>query len=132
MRTCNKCGEDKALEYYHVRKGLRDDRVSTCRVCTNKRKRKMDSRTPQQRRNRHLRDKYGITQADFDRMLEEQGNACAICNSSYPGHTGKFNVDHCHDTGKVRGLLCWDCNAAIGKLGDNAEGVQRALDYLMK
>ena len=64
-------------------------------------------------------------------MLEAQGHKCAICSSTDKGK-GKqfFCVDHCHTTGKVRGLLCAPCNKALGQLGDTEEALQRALDYL--
>ena len=54
---------------------------------------------------------YGITIEDYDRMYEEQGGRCAICRTDQPGGAGeRFSVDHDHETGKVRGLLCNNCN----------------------
>ena len=76
--------------------------------------------TPEQRRNIHLKHRYGITLADYNRMAEEQGGKCAVCReppsrANTRSHwRGKLCVDHCHDSGKVRGLLCNDCNLAIG------------------
>ena len=78
-----------------------------------------------------LKHKYGITLEDYREMRDQQNGCCAICNQDCK--SGKrLAVDHCHDTGVVRGLLCFGCNSAIGKLGDNVAGVQRALDYLKK
>lgn len=64
---------------------------------------------------------------------------CECCNVALidgggpgVGARDKRQIDHCHDTGRVRGVLCWDCNSAIGKLGDNKEGIQRALQYLTR
>jgi hypothetical protein len=68
---------------------------------------------------------HGITEADYDQMLEAQGGVCAVCEARPPAH-----IDHDHDTGAVRGLLCHSCNTAIGALGDNLAGLQRAVDYL--
>ena len=66
-------------------------------------------------RDRQYRLRYGITLADFDRMLAEQGGVCKICKADKAGNTGQcFAVDHCHETGRVRGLLCIKCNARLG------------------
>lgn len=72
-----------------------------------------------------LKRRYGITLADFDRILAEQNGLCAFCKNKPP-----VDVDHCHETGKVRGLLCRSCNVGLGQLGDNLEGVKRAIAYL--
>lgn len=72
-----------------------------------------------------LRSKYGITQAQCDEMAEKQGGVCAICQERK-----KLCVDHCHETGRVRGLLCMRCNTALGQLGDSVAGLRRFLEYL--
>lgn len=62
-----------------------------------------------------LRTKYGLTVADYERMFAEQGGRCAICGTESPGaHKKHFAVDHCHKTGRVRGLLCSPCNTNLG------------------
>lgn len=73
---------------------------------------------------------YGLTIEQFDEMSAKQGGRCAVCGS--PPRNGKANldVDHDHKTGKVRGLLCDVCNRAIGLLGDDAESLARAAQYL--
>ena len=79
----------------------------------------------------HLMTKYGITEADYERMLKEQGGRCAICDTDTP--TGKwkvFAVDHCHHTGVVRGLLCNECNRGMGLLRDDPDLLRKAADYL--
>jgi hypothetical protein len=78
-----------------------------------------------------LISKYGITQLEFDGLLQRQGNSCAICGSSDPRGRGGFHVDHDHETGEVRGLLCHNCNTGLGKLGDNLESLERAVQYLL-
>lgn len=86
-----------------------------------------------QAREQHLVRKYGITQADYDRMLTDQGGGCALCSAKPEDLTaGRYrtylHVDHCHDTGKVRGLLCPDCNLLIGRRPN--DWFRRAADYL--
>lgn len=99
--------------------------ASTRWVADNPEKRRQTSR------NYFLKRDYGITQADYDRMLEEQDGKCAGCGTDTP--TGKwkvFAVDHCHHTGKVRGLLCNECNRGMGLLKDSAEIMQSLINYL--
>lgn len=89
----------------------------------------------------YLRTKYGISSADFQAMLEAQGNRCALNPAhaepeEYKAKVGRrggfWHVDHDHVTGKVRGILCRTCNTALGALGDNIAGVTLALNYLLK
>jgi len=77
----------------------------------------------------HLRRKYDITLAEYEALLEAQGGVCAICGEARPEER-TLHVDHDHVTGKVRGLLCFRCNNAIGDLRDDIELVYRMLDYL--
>jgi len=74
--------------------------------------------------------KYGITVADYDRMFLEQGGKCKICGVDKPGkntRTKYFHVDHCHKTGRVRGLLCISCNVLLGQFENRLDAV---LNYL--
>jgi hypothetical protein len=78
----------------------------------------------------HLSRKYGITLERFEEMLEEQGGACAICRTDDPGGSGTWHVDHDHETGRVRGLLCVRCNVAIGLLHDDLNLLRQAISYI--
>ena len=95
----------------------------------------MPYKNPEDKR-RHNRahkykNKYGITIEDYDRMLEDQGGRCAICRTNDPGGSGsRFAVDHDHKTGKVRGLLCTNCNTGIGLLQDDVLILEQAIRYL--
>jgi hypothetical protein len=80
---------------------------------------------PAARRRIHLKAKYGITPEEFDRMADAQQGLCGIC-----GEDKQLVVDHCHDTGRVRGLLCRQCNAAIGQLRDDPALLRHALEWL--
>jgi hypothetical protein len=84
-----------------------------------------------------LKARYGITSADYDRMVEEQGNRCAICKefetAKKNGKVMRLHVDHDHATGKVRGLLCADCNHFVGwveMVRNNPERVAAVDKYL--
>jgi hypothetical protein len=81
-----------------------------------------------------LKSEFGITIDDYNRMLMEQGGVCAICErperSKFNGKVCKLSVDHCHRTGFVRGLLCFDCNSSIGRMGDDPVRLDAAAHYL--
>jgi hypothetical protein len=78
-----------------------------------------------------LRRNYGIEPEDYYQMLEDQGGGCAICKVTMPGgRKGKFAVDHNHDTGEVRGLLCGRCNRALGMFDDKVDVLKVAIRYL--
>jgi hypothetical protein len=76
-------------------------------------------------------DKYGITKQDFEALLIEQNHSCKICFSNFT-ELLRPQIDHCHDTEKVRGLLCMHCNTGIGQLRDSPSLLYRALCYLEK
>lgn len=79
---------------------------------------------------------YGITYKDYYKLLDDQGNKCAICNSVGVNNSritsGKLFIDHCHATGKIRGLLCSKCNHGIGLLNDDVDLLHKAINYLNK
>lgn len=77
--------------------------------------------------NRSLQARYGINPDFYDWLLESQGYVCAGCRCSTPG---RLHVDHDHSTGHVRGLLCGNCNRALGLLGDDVTTLNRLVDYL--
>lgn len=83
-----------------------------------------------------LKKRFGISLERFDAMMEEQNGVCKICSQpekSVDHRTGQVRhlaVDHCHVNGHVRGLLCSDCNTAIGLLGDNPELLRKAAEYV--
>jgi len=74
--------------------------------------------------------KYGITKEDFDKMLEIQQGVCAICSNQERGK--RLSVDHCHKTGKVRGLLCSSCNTSLGRFNDDTKIMLKAISYIEK
>lgn len=80
------------------------------------------------RRYNRLR-KYGLDDAGYQQLLDEQSGKCAICEV-VPDY--QLRVDHDHETGHVRGLLCTNCNVALGKFKDNVEGLRKALRYVQK
>lgn len=83
---------------------------------------------PARVKNATLRKMYGITLEEYNRMLTAQNNVCAICKSA-PDKIA-LAVDHCHSTGKIRGLLCANCNKILGHAKDNVVILREAINYL--
>ena len=77
-----------------------------------------------------LRRKYGWTVDDFQTQLEAQGGACAICRDTVPGGHNYWHVDHDHSTGKVRGILCHNCNLGVGNAADDPKRLRAMARYL--
>lgn len=85
--------------------------------------------TPKDKKyDKHLRQRYGITNAEYLQMLNEQGGVCKICGCE--SLRNRISVDHCHATGVVRGLLCERCNSMLGRVQDDATLLERAAEYL--
>lgn len=76
------------------------------------------------------RTQYGMSSADVSNLLASQSSKCACCGKAISGSS--VRVDHCHATGYVRGLLCHECNTGIGLLGDNLDGLLKAVRYLQQ
>lgn len=82
------------------------------------------------RRDRALRQTYGITLNDYNNMLLSQNNKCALCFRLQGSST--FHVDHCHNTGRVRGILCHQCNWYLGIVDQDVSILERIKDYISK
>jgi len=83
------------------------------------------------RKDLHLRTTYGITMDQKIQMRDAQGNKCAICAIEFLTDKDAY-VDHCHESKKVRGLLCHCCNTGLGMFKDSMSALERAMDYLKK
>ena len=132
-KYCKSCDTTKPIDDFYLRNKTSMVRHSTCKECDKKRVK--ENHDPVAYRNAELQRRYGITQQDYEVMIAEQNNQCAICNTTEPGgrhDRGYFVVDHCHTTGKVRKLLCNNCNTALGLVGDNTQTLQSMIEYLQE
>lgn len=83
-------------------------------------------------RERRLQRRYGITIEQLNAIVEAQKGKCALCEEALKLGTKSVHVDHCHETGKVRGVLCARCNLGIGRFGDTIHGLEKAIAYLKR
>jgi Recombination endonuclease VII len=159
LKKCPSCQEQKDLSDFYKCKSEYDGHTSSCKLCVKARAKRWRENNPDKARTsarksnakrytkaarreryltslateqkvkavqkRHRLKTYGMTQTEYALLLRKQGGVCGICKNKR-----KLHVDHCHATGKVRGLLCAGCNTALGRFGDNNKGVWNALSYL--
>jgi hypothetical protein len=110
-------------------------RLIVCNRCGKKSKhRDADNACQDCRRAYHRLRKYGLTQEQYDAMVKAQNGVCKICKQPETrvirGQVPLLSVDHDHATGKVRGLLCYACNHALGLFKDSVKTMKRAIRYL--
>jgi hypothetical protein len=153
MRTCIRCGEAKPEEGFRLRKSVSTGlhyRGKICRACHQAKSNEWGARNREKRREYTrkcykknapayrkqasayaLVKKFGITPEQRDEMLAAQGG-CAICKSKTTGTRRAWHVDHCHSTGKIRGILCHSCNVGIGHFKEDPAILTAAISYLGK
>jgi hypothetical protein len=125
MKTCGRCGVSKPLKAFHRHRLKLDGRDTRCRDCRVELARLAQPR----RRERKLLNHYALSLADYDRMLKAQRGRCGICRQKPVKHLA---VDHDHDTGAVRGLLCCGCNMGLGHFRDRPAALLKAIQYLLQ
>lgn len=117
MKRCSRCNETKPNASFYSEPRNSDGLLGWCKDC------KLEYNRVQK-----LRQRYGIDAAEYESMYRAQDGVCAICrNTCSLGR--QLSVDHCHESGEVRGLLCSNCNTALGKL-HTTKLLTRAILYL--
>jgi Recombination endonuclease VII len=132
-KKCKKCGKERhPTEEYYVKLDQRTGaryHPQPCKYCSYEKVKA--GRSPGSQKYQWIRRRFGLNPEQYDDLVSRRNGGCWICGSDVC-----LCVDHCHQTdGKVesiRGILCRKCNTAIGLLGDNAEGLWKALDYLVR
>jgi hypothetical protein len=157
MKICKGCGHEKPHSDYYSNPSGRDGTRPECKDCTKARRQRWYAANREREiarvvawqrdhpemvrarmdefraagkkkisdRKSHLKRKYGLTLETFEEMCEAQGGGCAIC-----GRPDADNVDHDHVTGRVRGILCWNCNIGVGHFEDDVDRFVAAAAYL--
>ena len=159
MKTCSKCGVSQPFSNFHKRSGTKNGYVSHCKSCRTETRKteywkdpeklrniakearlkdpekfKLRSKiwklnNPDKVKNGSLKLKYNISIEDFNLMMKNQNRCCAICKESFVD-AKSTHVDHSHDSGKVRSILCKWCNLGLGHFKDNIYILKSAIEYL--
>lgn len=132
-KSCSRCKRKKPLSEFYRTTETVTGFSSACRPCVRKSDKIRNIRDKEKRRKAHkfvnVKRKYGLTKNEWEIILNSQQNGCAICRKIFD-HYKDIHVDHCHSTGKVRGLLCNKCNFALGLLCDDPKIIDSAARYL--
>lgn len=130
------CDGNYPLNMFHSNKSQRDGLNTYCKTCQNKEnaRRKAEKKKDKVafRRSNYATElrKYGITLQQYDEMLYNQDGCCLGCCITIEEYGKHFAVDHCHSTGKIRGLLCGPCNLALGYVRDSPQVLRWLVNYL--
>lgn len=141
-KFCSKCNLTKITSAFRRDFGRKDGYQSSCKICVDKwnntpenkikvaiRKRDTwSNKTSQEKYAVRLKKVYGMSLEKYEELFNAQNKKCAVCQKQASPFS--LQVDHCHITNKIRGLLCTNCNSGIGKLGDTTEGLLKAIEYL--
>jgi hypothetical protein len=143
LKICSKCNQEQPIENFYSDVSKKDILNQYCKPCC--RQRAVDRKKYHQAyfleyKRRKLKDnpsywvdkmkqsRYGLSPNEFKQLKKSQKNRCPGCLRAFPGK--KDVVDHCHKTGKVRGILCCNCNWALGQVKDDPSILLRLVDYL--
>ncbi len=118
--------KEKRKEYYQKNKEKRKEYSRKYYRLNKEKKKEYDKKNSQAK----VCAKRGITLDNYNKKLREQNCCCAICGRDESMLRRRLAIDHCHDSGQVRGLLCDECNAGIGFFKDSVELLQKAIEYL--
>lgn len=132
FKICKACNKNKRTSSFYIAYKYKDTITysPTCKECDKIRSATWRRNNKDKRFWIDIKHHYGLTKEQYLKMFEEQKGQCAICPTKQSEHRTKLNIDHCHKTGKVRGLLCHKCNILLGKANDDAEILRKAIRYL--
>ena len=126
-KRCSTCKNDLPVDAFAKHKSTKDGLQYRCRSCVKTHRGAYDF---SKQKNLSLKHKFGLSLAEYNVMLEKQNGQCAICGTDKCETGYSLAVDHCHVTGKIRGLLCRTCNTTLGKFNDEIERFYKAARYL--
>lgn len=142
MKKCTGCKIEKPLDDFHRNSKKLDGHETRCKSCKSAYNRWLAKNPVEIRKFKNgklkkktirtdVSKKYGITSDAYDEMLSEQNGVCAICGRHPNGNKKRLCIDHDHESGNVRGLLCNDCNVALGYAKDNIGILEKMINYLI-
>ena len=128
MKICKICNKKKFVKEFGTTLIRGYSRISSyCKPCHTQRGINNRLKHYGTMRNYWLQTRYGITEQEFNEMNAKQNGICPLCNKR-PSTV----VDHCHQSNKVRGILCMQCNNSLGIFGDTEQDIQRVIEYFQK
>lgn len=140
FKACTSCGEEKPIAEFRNRGGSQKHLLkSRCNECLYHQHKKWTEDNPEAVQRYRAKDKWtlkkrcdrhGITVEEFWTLYEEQDGTCPVCDTAIEAENSA--IDHNHETGVVRGILCKNCNRGLGLLGDSPDTMARAAQYLKR
>jgi hypothetical protein len=132
MKRCSRCKIEKPLSDFHNVKTGKFGRHHYCKSCASAHKKQAYNSYSEKQYHYNLRSCYNLTHDELMFMYESQNKQCKICGDVYEkvSKHGGLHIDHCHSSGKVRGLLCARCNVLLGTCKDDIVILQEAINYL--
>ena len=132
MKKCSKCKEIKQLNEFHNSKNGKLKVHHYCKMCHSGYRKQKYVYNKSKCRDAQLKSKYNLTELELNKMFIAQDKKCMICKNQYSSASRQsgLQVDHCHRTGKVRGLLCSNCNIGLGMFKDNIHILESSILYL--
>ena len=138
MKWCFRSKKIKPLSDFYKNQAVYCGTQGACKACCYETHREYIRKHPVRSKRyamkHRLKEKYGVGLEAYDRLLEAQGGVCAICGQpetrTYSGFPQLMSVDHNHLTGEIRGILCSNCNGALGLLKEDTEIMRKAIAYL--
>ena len=130
---CKSCNYIKTIDQFYYRNTERKSRsgyTTRCKACVIRSHSQQRAFDPDTKKSQDLKSRFGIGYDTYKEMLKTQNGKCNICFKPQSDFKLKFAVDHCHETGKIRGLLCLHCNHGLGKFFDKISLLERAIEYL--
>lgn len=135
MKFCNKCGTSLLLNE-NWSEARKHHHMNICNKCNNEKAKVWRDNNKEKsaliNKNSNLKRKYNITLKEYDLLLINSNHSCEICGKHESEQKKSLHVDHSHITGRVRGILCSNCNTALGKFREDKDILLKAINYLKK
>lgn len=136
LKTCTRCKEEKSPVEFATRNARPIGKSAWCKACLKKWRQAYREKNPKKFKDyefvRGLRRFYGMTVQQYNKMLLDQENCCACCGKHGSQFKRRLHVDHDHETGQIRALLCTECNPGMGYFKHSIERLEMAILYLKK